>query len=310
MPKYLNPKILKRIQEKKRLLDQSRPLPKAILEKLREQIIIEWTYNSNAIEGSTLTLRETKLILEQGITVSGKSLREHFEATNHRDAILFLEKLVRKRGIKENDILKIHQLISKNIEEEYAGKYRQGQVRILGTQKLPPNYLKAPRLIKELFRQINKNPEKLNIIELAFLAHYQFVAIHPFYDGNGRTARLLMNLILMQKGYPAIVILRNDRKRYYNALRKADQGDMRPFALLMAISVERSLNLYLRALGNKTNEKLEPLSQLAKKTAYKQEYLSLLARQGKLSAAKEGRAWQSSLKAIKEYKQKRERKRE
>jgi len=309
MSKYLNPKILKRIEEKKRLLDKSRPLPKSALEKLREQIIIEWTYNSNAIEGNTLTLRETRLILEQGITVAGKSLREHFEATNHRDAILFLEKLVRKKGIKEGDILKIHQVISKNIEKEYAGKYRQGQVRILGAKKIPPNYLKAPKLIKELYGWINKNPEKLSIIELSSMAHYKFVAIHPFYDGNGRTARLLMNLILMQKDYPAVVVLRNDRKRYYNALRRADEGDYKPLVLLMAISVERSLDLYLRAIKIGAKEKLEPLSKLAEKTVYSQEYLSLLARQGKLAAAKEGRRWHSSLKAIKDYKQKRERKR-
>ena len=309
MSKYLNSKILKRIEEKKRLLDKSRPLPKSALEKLREQIIVEWTYNSNAIEGNTLTLRETRLILEQGITVAGKSLREHFEAINHRDAILFLEKLVKKRGVEEDDILKIHQIILKNIEKEYAGKYREGTVRILGALKLPPNYLKVPKLMKELYREINKNPEKLNIIELASVTHYKFVAIHPFYDGNGRTARLLMNLILMQKGYPPVVVLRNDRKRYYNALQKADKGDHKSFILLMAISIERALDLYLRAIKGGAREELGPLSKLAKKTIYSQEYLSLLARQGKLAAVKEGRMWYSSLKAIRDYKEKRERKR-
>ncbi len=309
MAKYIDSKILKRIEEKKRLLDRSRPLPKSALDKLREQIITEWTYNSNAIEGSTLTLRETRLILEQGITVAGKSLREHFEATNHRDAILFLETLVKKRKIKEDNILQIHQIISKNIEKEYAGKYREGQVRILGARKIPPNYLKIPGLMKESYLWINKNPEKLNIVELSSLAHYKFVAIHPFYDGNGRTARLLMNLILMQKGYPPVVILRNDRKRYYNALRKADGGDYKSFILLMAISIERALDLYLRAIKSGAKDELEPLSKLAKKTVYSQEYLSLLARQGKLAAAKEGRRWYSSLSAIKDYKEKRERKR-
>lgn len=309
MAKYLNLKILKRIEEKKRVLDKSRPLPKSVLEKLREQIIVEWTYNSNAIEGNSLTLRETRLVLEQGITVAGKSLREHFEATNHRDAILFLEKLIKKRGIKESDILKIHQIISRNIEKEFAGKYRKGLVRILGAKKLPPNYLKVPKLMKELYQWISKNPEKLTIIELAALVHYKFVAIHPYYDGNGRTARVLMNLLLMQKGYPAVVILRNDRKRYYNALHKADEGNYKLFVLLMAISVERSLDLYLRAIRDKAGERIELLSKLAKKTVYGQEYLSLLARQGKLAAVKEGRNWYSSLEAVKEYKEKRERRR-
>lgn len=309
MAKYLNQKILERIEEKKKLLDKSRPLPKSALEKLREQIIVEWTYNSNAIEGSSLTLRETKLVLEQGITVAGKPLREHLEATNHRDAILFLEKLVKNKKVKENDILKIHELISKNIEKEYAGKYRRGMVRILGAKKLPPNYLKIPKLMDEFYQWINKNPEKLSIIELASLAHYKFVAIHPHYDGNGRTARLLMNLILMQNGYSSVVVLKNDRKRYYNALRKADDRDYKPFILLMAISIERSLDLYLRAIKEEKGESLEPLSKLAKKTVYGQEYLSLLARQGKLAAAKEGKKWYSSSKAIKDYKEKRERKR-
>ena len=309
MSKYFNPKILKRIKEKKRLLDKSRPLPKTVLEKLREQIIIEWTYNSNAIEGNSLTLRETKLVLEEGITVAGKSLREHFEATNHRDAILFLEKLVKKRKIEEKDVLKIHQVILKNIEKEFAGKYRNGLVRILGAKKLPPNYLKVPKLMRELYQWVNKNPEKLNIIELASLVHYKFVAIHPYYDGNGRTARLLMNLLLMQKGYPAIIVLRNDRKRYYNALNKADEGDFRPFILLMAISIERSLDLYLRAVKHGRRNNLESLLELAKKTKYSQEYLSLLARQGKLSAVKDGRKWYSSLKAVRDYIKKRERKR-
>jgi len=309
MTKYLNQKLLERIEEKKKLLDKNRPLPRSVLEKLREQIIVEWTYNSNAIEGNSLTLRETKLVLEEGITVAGKSLREHFEATNHRDAILFLEKLIKNKKIKESDILKIHEIISKNIEKEYAGKYRRGMVRILGAKKLPPNYLKIPKLMKELYEWINKNPDRLNIVELASLAHYKFVAIHPHYDGNGRTARLLMNLMLMQNGYPPVIILKNDRKRYYNALRKADQGDYKPFVLLMAISIERSLDLYLRAIKEEKEEGLEPLSKIAKKTIYSQEYLSLLARQGKLSATKQGREWYSSLKAIKEYKEKRDRRR-
>jgi len=309
MAEYLNQKILERIEEKKKLLDKSRPLPKSALERLKEQIIIEWTYNSNAIEGNSLTLKETKLVLEQGITVAGKSLREHFEATNHRDAILFLEKLIKNKKIKESDVLKIHGIISKNIEKEYAGKYRRGMVRILGAKKLPPNYLKIPKLMDELYQWINKNPEKLNIIELASLAHYKFVAIHPHYDGNGRTARLLMNLILMQNSYRPVVILKNDRRRYYNALHKADEGDYKPFVLLMAISIERSLDLYLRAVKEKKEETLELLSKLSKKTVYSQEYLGLLARQGKLAAVKEGKKWYSSLRAIQEYKNKRDRKR-
>lgn len=308
MTKYLKSKILQRLEEKKALLDKNRPLPKSALLKLREQMIVEWTYHSNAIEGNSLSLKETRLVLEHGITIAGKSLREHFEATNHREAIIFLETLLKRKKIEEKDILNIHALILKNIEKEFAGRYRQGQVRILGASCIPPNYLKVPKLATELVSWINKNPEKLNLIELAALAHYKFVEIHPFYDGNGRTARLLMNLILMQKAYPPVVVPIGDRKRYYNALEKADHGDCIPFVNLMAQFAEHSLNLYLLAIG-KAAEHLWPLSKLAPKTPYGLDYLSLLARRGEISAEKRGKTWFSTLEAVNDYKKNRERKR-
>jgi len=275
--------------------------------KLREQMIVEGTYNSNAIEGNTLTLKETRLILEEGLTIAGKSMREHFEATNHRDAILFLEKIIKKHRIKEEDILAIHGLIMKNIEKETAGIYRRGQVRILGVPFLPPNYLKVPRLMDDLLEWISRNSEKLHLIELAALAHYRFVVIHPFYDGNGRTARLLMNLILMRGGYPFVIVLANDRKRYYNALAKADKGDFYPFINLMAQFVEKSLDLFLSAMGKE--ESFVSLSQLAAKTSYSLDYLSLLSRRGELDATKRGKVWFSTLGAIQKYKNTRKRKR-
>ena len=307
MARYLKSKILSRLEEKKAYLDKNRPLPKPVLLKLREQMIVEGTYNSNAIEGNTLTLKETRLILEEGLTIAGKSMREHFEATNHRDAILFLEKIIKKHGIKEEDILAIHGLIMKNIEKETAGIYRRGQVRILGVPFLPPNYLKVPRLMDDLLEWISRNSEKLHLIELAALAHYRFVVIHPFYDGNGRTARLLMNLILMRGGYPFVTVLANDRKRYYNALAKADKGDFYPFINLMAQFVEKSLDLFLSAMGKE--ESFVSLSQLAAKTSYSLDYLSLLSRRGELDATKRGKVWFSTLGAIQKYKNTRKRKR-
>jgi len=307
MARYLKSKILSRLEEKKAILDKNRPLPKPVLLKLREQMIVEGTYNSNAIEGNTLTLKETRLILEEGLTIAGKSMREHFEATNHRDAILFLEKIIKKHGIKEEDILAIHGLIMKNIEKETAGIYRRGQVRILGVPFLPPNYLKVPRLMDDLLEWISRNSEKLHLIELAALAHYRFVVIHPFYDGNGRTARLLMNLILMRGGYPFVTVLANDRKRYYNALAKADKGDFYPFINLMAQFVEKSLDLFLSAMGKE--ESFVSLSQLAAKTSYSLDYLSLLSRRGELDATKRGKVWFSTLGAIQKYKNTRKRKR-
>lgn len=159
----------------------------------------------------------------------------------------------------------------------------------------------------DLFWWINRNPEKLHLIELAALAHYRFVAIHLFYDGNGRTARLLMNLLLMQRGYPFVIVPANDRKRYYNALAKADAGDFYPFVNLIAQFVENSLDLFLGAIGRA--ESFVPLSQLAAKTSYSLGYLSLLARRGELNAAKRGKVWFSTLKAVQDYKNKRKRKR-
>lgn len=307
MPKYLRTKILQRLEEKRDLLDKKRPLPKEVLLKLREQMLIEETYNSNAIEGNTLTLKETRLVLETGITIAGKSLREHFEVTNHRDAIIFLEGLVKNKKIKENDILAIHSIISKEIEKEFAGRYRRGQVRILGTRYLPPNYLRVPQLMEGLIRWINGNPEKIHLIELAALAHYKLAAIHPFYDGNGRTARLLMNLILMQHGWPSAIVPFNERKRYFNSLEKADQNNYLPFVNLMAQFIECSLDLYLAAIG-KLGKEL-PLTELAKYTSYSADYLSLLARRGELAATKRGKVWFSTKEAVQEYQKRRERKR-
>lgn len=307
MAKYLKSKILRRLEEKKDLLDRKRPLLKEVLLKLREQMLIEGTYNSNAIEGNTLTLKETRLVLETGITIAGKSLREHFEATNHRDAMIFLEGLVKNKGIKENDILAIHAIILKDIEKELVGRYRHGQVRILGTRYLPPNYLKVPQLMEELIRWINGNLGKLHPIELAVFAHYKLVAIHPFYDGNGRTARLLMNLILMQHGWPGAIVPFNERKRYFNLLEKADKDNYAPFINLMAQFIEHSLDLYLAALGTSSEEL--PLVKLAKKSPYGADYLSLLARRGELAATKRGKVWFSTAEAVSEYQKSRERKR-
>jgi len=305
--KYIQNKLFSRLEEKKRLLDKQRPLSKELILKLRDEFIVESTYNSNAIEGNTLTLKETRVVLEEGMTIAGKSLREHHEATSHSEAIVFLESLVGKKKLDEEDILKIHAIIFKDIEKEFSGRYRQGAVRILGASCIPPNYVKVPKLMKDLILWIKTNPEKLNPIELAAFAHYKFVEIHPFYDGNGRTARLLMNLILMQNGFPRTVVPVSERKKYFSALEKADKKNFAPFVNLMAQFVENAMDLYLGALG-KIEQGLLPLSEIAPKTSYSSEYLSLLARKGELEATKRGKTWFSSLEAVKDYVKKRERK--
>lgn len=296
-----NQKIIQRVLEKKQVLDSKRPLPKAVLRNLKESLSVEWTYNSNAIEGNSLSLRETQLVLREGMTIKGKSLREHFEAKNHEKAIEYLGEIVQlKYRLSEKDIFHIHSLVLNGIEEEFAGRYRNGQVRIVGANFIPPNYLKIDELMKELVAAINKNPEKTDLITLAAKTHHKFVWIHPFFDGNGRSARLIMNLLLMKYGFPPAVILKNDRKKYYEALNRANKGDYEKIILLIAQAVERSLDIYLEACGHEGVEYL-PLAELAKDTPYSQEYLSFLARQGKIDAYKQSRNWLSTKESIKRY---------
>jgi Fic family protein len=205
-----------RLFEKLLALQKSRPLPQVALQKLKEALSIEWTYNSNSIEGNTLSLRETQLVLKEGITIKGKSLNEHFEAKNHETALNYLYELVSDDyEINSKDILNLHQLVLRSIEDDFAGRLRTGGVRILGANFVPPNALKVPQLLDELIDFVNTNPLQLNTLELATVFHHKFVWIHPFFDGNGRTVRLCMNMILMKAGFPPAIILTNDRKKYY-----------------------------------------------------------------------------------------------
>ncbi|MEN9448013.1 MAG: hypothetical protein RJA25_1303 [Bacteroidota bacterium] len=302
-----------RLYEKKAMLQKARPLPKIALQKIKESLTIEWTYNSNSIEGNTLTLQETHLILKEGITVKGKSLREHFEAHNHEKAIDYLYTLVKDDyELRSIDILSLHGLVLRSIEDDFAGRIRNGGVRITGANFVPPSANKVSALLDELIDFVNENPLGLNDIALATIFHHKLVWIHPFFDGNGRTVRLAMNLLLMRKGFPPAIILKNDRKKYYEALNHANNGDYQKLTLLMAQALERSLNIYLNALPN-TNEEDEymEISSLVEEPAvpYGQEYISLLARQGKIDAYKEGRNWLTTKKAIEDYVKNRKRER-
>lgn len=204
----------------KKELDSKRPLPKETLKSLKESINLEWTYNSNGIEGNTLTLRETQIVLE-GITVGGKSIKEHLEAINHEKAILFLDDLVKDNDpISEWNIKNIHQLILKDIDNENAGRYRKENVTIKGATHIPPDYLKVPELMEKLILTYNTWSEYHPIIQAALL-HGELVKIHPFVDGNGKTSRLLMNLVLMNNGYNPVIIKKESRLKYYEELDKA-----------------------------------------------------------------------------------------
>lgn len=309
------PKIIqKRIQEKKKRLNSLRPLPAVAVRKLRENFEVEMTYNSNAIEGNSLTLRETFLVLNEGITIKGKPFKDHLEATNHKEALGFLYDLVehdKNMTLSEYLIKNLHQLVTQNIEKEWAGRYRNAAVRITGTTHQPPDALDVPPLMHELVRWAAKEYKKMDIVELAAILHHKFVHIHPFFDGNGRTARLLMNVLLLQKGYPLVIILKNDRKRYYRVLQEADANNYKPLVEFIAKAVERSLDIYLKTLmpSKQQMEKYMSLKKAATKTSYSPKYLNLLANKGLLEAHKEGRNWLTTEQAIKRYIEGRQRKR-
>ena len=290
-------RLLERINRKLDRLNSMRPLPAGMIGKLHEEMKLLHTYHSNAIEGNTLTLQETKVVLEDGITVGGKSLREYLEASNTARAFDLVEEMVQeKAAVSHVTIQQLHEIVTAGLLED-AGKYRTRNVRITGAVKTPPDDSKIIALIDELLAgivNVDKHP-----VEIASMLHHDFVEIHPFVDGNGRVARLLMNLYLISMNYPPVVLKKEDRKKYYAALRSADSGNMKPFANFIAKAVDESLTVYLSTSGG--SDELITLKELSKQTPYSQEYLSLRARQGVLDAVKMNNQWHSSLGAIKQY---------
>ena len=313
--KYLDQEIQTNIEKKLKELNKLRPLPTSAVRKLQEQFQIEMTYNSNAIEGNSLTLKETFLVINEGLTIKGKSLRDHLEIKNHQEALEYLYDLIEKdkqHTISENLIRSLHQLVMQETDKEWAGKYRNSNVLIGGADHTPPDALEVPREMKNLLNWLKQNKKKLHTIELVGLLHHKLVYIHPFFDGNGRTARLAMNLFLMQEGYPLAVILKNDRKKYYQVLQQADSGNVVPLIRFIARAVSRSLDMYLKILTptSKKREKYLSLSEASKQTPYSAKYLNLLAREGRLEAHKEQRNWLTTKESIERYIKNRRRKKE
>lgn len=245
------------LTRKKRALDGFRPLPPALVRNLEDWFTIELTYTSNAIEGNRLSRRETAVVIEKGLTVGGKSLREHLEATNHAGALKFVRSLIRKKPsrISGQDILDIHGLILRGIDDENAGRFRNAPVRISGSAVVMPNPRKVPQLMEDFLAWLGAKHD-LHPVALAGEAHYRLVSIHPFTDGNGRTARLLMNLLLMQQGYPPAIIRPRDRLAYIGALETAQLGGSRTgYDQIIAKATERSLDIYLQAAKGETASK-------------------------------------------------------
>lgn len=305
-PAYLSPDLINRIDEKWHKLKTHRPLSPTIVNKLRERFILEMTYNSNAIEGNNLTYKETYLVINEGITIKGKSLKNHLEVKSHQEALEFIYDLVDFNShftLSQNLIRQIQSLVISAIDKTISGKYRSGYVAIAGSNIKLPFATEIPHLMSKIISWFGKNQKNLHPIELASILHHKLVAIHPFDDGNGRTARLTMNIMLLQAGYPLAVILKNDRKKYYDTLSKADKGNILPFIQFIAQSVERSLNIYLETIQkNKSKSDMYlSLMEISKKTKFSAKYLNLLARKGKIDAHKVGRNWVTSIEAINNY---------
>jgi Fic family protein len=241
---------LHKIEEKRSRLTELGGLSAPAAKNLDEWYLVELTYTSNAIEGNTLSRAETALVVEKGLTVAGKSIQEHLEASNHAQAWEWIKSRAAKNGYKfsEQDLLELHQMILQKIDESSAGRYRNVPVRIAGSRVILPNPLKVPDLMKKYFEWLKEKPE--DSILQACEAHYRLVSIHPFTDGNGRTARLVMNLLLLTAGYPPIIVRKEDRQEYLSSLESAQLGGtMDKYYELMLSGLSRSLDIYLEAAG-------------------------------------------------------------
>src|SRR6266481_776808 len=235
------------IERKKAQLDRLRPLSGGALAQLRKYYDIELTYTSNAIEGNTLTHRETAEVIEHGITVGGKSLREHLEAVDHYEALQWMRGLAAQTTpIGEDTVCELHRRIVARSQPAIAGIYSQYPRRIAGSLVIFPNPLKIPQLTEEFGAWLSSTP---STPESAFEGHFRLTAIHPFSDGNGRAARLLMNLMLIRGGYPPVAVRPEDRKPYLGALERGSLTDDRqPFRRFMYDRLDATLGEYLSTL--------------------------------------------------------------
>lgn len=293
------------LEYKLKKLNKLRPIHPEMIIKLKEKFEVDMTYNTNAIEGNTLTLKETYWVIQHGITVKGKSLNEHLEAKNHKEALDFLYELIEKGSrntFSEHVIKSFHILVIQSINRKIAGQYRDIDVYISGSDHRPPSALNVPMEMQKFSRWLQINHKKMNVVEFAAIAHHKFVHIHPFTDGNGRTGRLLMNIFLMKHGFPLVVIQNNDREKYYRALKSADQENYKPLVQLVAQATLRSLNIYLDVLTPaKDKDPFISLAEAAEPYNYSQAYLSKLAKEGKIDAHKEKRNWLTTKGAIQRY---------
>ncbi len=256
---------LQLIIEKKQRLDGFRPFADAFLTGMQDWLKIELTYTSNAIEGNTLSRAQTAMIVEKGLTVEGKSIREHQEVVNHASAFEWMMDEIRRTNfhIDEPLILDIHRRILAKIDDSNAGRYRTVSVRIAGSRVIMPNAAKVPQFMESFTRWCNT--ERSHPVQKAIDAHLKLVSIHPFTDGNGRTARLVMNALLLVSGYLPAIVRKEDRLAYINAIEKVQLGgSSNDYYAVMYKAVERTMDAYLDMLTESSGD-----AQLKKKTFLK-----------------------------------------
>jgi len=242
--------LLKELDDLKISLANLSPQSRLHKEKVMESFSLEYTYQSNKIEGNTLTLSETMMVIKEGITISGKSVNEHLEAINHSEAVSIMYDIVKSKIVfKEQVLLQLHNLILRGIDTRNAGKYRSVNVRISGAEHIPPEPYMVPVLMEAYFKFYKETRNTMHPVLLAAEMHERLVTIHPFIDGNGRTSRLVMNLILLSFGYP-IAILKGDnqsRMKYFQALEKVQiDGDPEAFYILVIEALKKSLDEHIR----------------------------------------------------------------
>ncbi len=308
-----------RLQQKKVDLDRHRPLPLGTLARLNEDLKVMLTHHSTAIEGNTLTLNETAMVIEYGMTVGGHSLREYKETENHARAYDYVVSLIngdqQHSLITQETILTLHKLVMIGLlDEERAGEWRVVPVYIRGSNMTPPPARDVPRLMRVWEQWISgKQGQSYNTVTRAAIAHHGFEAVHPFPDGNGSVGRLLLNLMLMREGYPPALVLKDWRIRYIHTLQEGNIGNYSPLVNLVGQAVEASLDLYLEACATTPaieEEDALPLPELAREFGYEPEYLSWLARYGRLEARKQGRYWYATRTAVTAYKRQTEQRRQ
>ena len=237
--------ILERLTQKAERLRKGPPLPEAFLQSLNHKLLIELTHGSTAIEGNTLTLRETQLLIDEGITPQGaKHLREIHETLNHHRAVVRIQEWVAAgKTCNVQDVCLLHRVVLQSIDDERSGTFRNERVLVTGAPQQPIRPERIAEEMSALFDWIKST--ELHPVLLASEAHYKFVKIHPFYDGNGRTARLLMNWSLLSNGYPLTVIPAEARARYITSIDDADRGRPLEFFQLICECVESSIDQYL-----------------------------------------------------------------